>query len=81
MKTIVKITIVLILLASHSSCGGGNHGKAIVDFNPLENIITRWIDRNYYPEAGIAVADKNRIIYEACYGDYSCETVVTVTAA
>lgn len=51
------------------------------DFAPLDSMINCWVSRNYYPGASIAVADKDTVLFEECYGCYTPDEEVHVASA
>lgn len=77
----MKHLIVIILAAALMSCGKSGRLAGKADFTPLDSMITSWIDRNYYPGAAIAVADKDSVLFEKMYGGYTPSTKVHVASA
>ena len=51
------------------------------DFTPLDQQITRWINRNYYPGASVVIAKDDSVVFEKYYGNYSPETEVYIASA
>jgi CubicO group peptidase (beta-lactamase class C family) len=56
-------------------------GNTTYDFSPIQNKINSWINKGYYPGAGILIAQNNKVIYEAYFGNYKPETVVFIASA
>jgi len=51
------------------------------DFTPLDQQITRWIYRNYYPGASVVIAKDDSVLFEKYYGNYTPETEVYIASA
>ena len=51
------------------------------DFAPVTAKIQGWVDRGYYPGAGLIVAQNNRVIYNRCFGTYQPDTEVYIASA
>lgn len=51
------------------------------DFTSLDSMIGCWVNRNYYPGACVAVADKDTLLFEKFYGNYRPDTEVYVASA
>ena len=51
------------------------------NFQPLESLITSWVDKGYYPGAAICVVKDNQVIFQNIYGEYTADTKVYVASA
>ena len=43
------------------------------DFSKLDSIIQSGITNRFYPGAQVLIGDKNKIVYEKCYGKFTYE--------
>lgn len=75
------IGILSLMAFCLSSCDGAFSEKHQADFTPLDSMINSWVDRNYYPGASVAVADKDTILFEKYYGNYTPDTEIYVASA
>ena len=73
--------IVLFLTVGCKSTQNSKKNNAVYDFSPMDKKINSWIDKGYYPGAGISVFKDNKNVYEAYYGNYKPETVVFIASA
>lgn len=71
----------LSLSVGLASCHREHSSNAEKDFSPLDSMVTCWIERNYYPGASIAIADKDTVLFEKYYGTYTKDTEVYVASA
>jgi CubicO group peptidase (beta-lactamase class C family) len=51
------------------------------DFTPIDKTIQDWVDKGYYPGAGIRIVKDGRIVYEKCFGNFSPTTVVSLASS
>lgn len=51
------------------------------DFSSMNQLVERWINRNYYSGAAIAIAKNDTIVFEKCYGNYTPQTQVYIASA
>jgi serine-type D-Ala-D-Ala carboxypeptidase len=51
------------------------------DFSPVTDYVQQWIDKDYYPGAGMLVAKDGRVIYQHCFGDFTPDTVVLIASS
>lgn len=65
----------------YSKKNRNNTLKTSYDFSPIHHKLTSWIDKGYYPGAGILIAQNNQVIYEDYLGNYTPETVVYIASA
>lgn len=71
----------LLLSVGLASCHREYSSNVEKDFSPLDSMVTCWIERNYYPGASIAIADKDTVLFEKYYGTYTEDTEVYVASA
>jgi serine-type D-Ala-D-Ala carboxypeptidase len=55
--------------------------QAEYDFSPVAKQIQGWVDRQYYPGAGLLAAKDNQVIYERCFGEFTPDTVVLIASS
>ena len=51
------------------------------DFSPLDDIVSSWMDKGYYPGGAICVKQGNRCLFKKNYGDFTENTPVFVASA
>lgn len=54
---------------------------AAYDFSPIKTRVASWIKKGYYPGASIIIAQNNKIVYEAYFGNSNKETVTFIASA
>jgi CubicO group peptidase (beta-lactamase class C family) len=51
------------------------------NFSPLDQLVNKWIERNYYPGASVLIAKSDTIVFEKYYGNYTPQTEVYIASA
>ena len=51
------------------------------NFSPLDQLISKWVERNYYPGASVLIAKNDTIVFEKYYGNYTPQTEVYIASA
>lgn len=51
------------------------------NFSPLDQLVNKWIERNYYPGASVIIAKNDTIVFEKYYGNYTPQTEVYIASA
>ena len=70
----------MLCLVALSSCKMQSK-RAVYNFQPLDSLITSWVDKEYYPGAAICVVKDNQVIFQNIYGEYTADTKVYVASA
>jgi len=78
---IIVFGILFFLNVGCKSNQNSSKKKSTYDFSPMDKKINSWVDKGYYPGAGISVFKDNKNIYEAYFGNYKPETVVFIASA
>lgn len=55
--------------------------KPTYDFDPIDSMISSWINRSYYPGASIIIMRNNTLLFEKYYGTYTPDTEVYIASA
>ncbi|HVM61323.1 MAG TPA: serine hydrolase [Verrucomicrobiae bacterium] len=68
-----------VVLCCESS--GEESPKSAYDLKPVTDQIQSWVNRGYYPGAGLLISKDNRTICERYFGSYDTGTVVYIASA
>lgn len=77
----MKQICILLLTFGFISCHINPSQHQQFDFTPLDSVISCWMTRNYYPRSSIAIANKDTLLFEKYYGNYTPDTEVYITSA
>ena len=59
----------------------GSQDNRQYDFAPIAERAEQWVDKGYYPGAGLMVAKDGRVLYERSFGDFTPDTVVLIASS
>ena len=51
------------------------------DFSPITRSIQQWVDKGYYPGAGLLVVKDNQVIYDRSFGHFTPHTVTLIASS
>jgi CubicO group peptidase (beta-lactamase class C family) len=51
------------------------------NFSPLNQLVNKWVERNYYQGASLIIAKNDTIVFEKYYGNYTPQTEVYIASA
>ena len=51
------------------------------NFSPLNQLVNKWVERNYYPGASLIIAKNDTVVFEKYYGNYTPQTEVYIASA
>ena len=82
MKSVSFLGVGVVFVTSLTVVGpAGAQTSSRYDFSPIAERIQRWMDRQYYPGAGLLVAKDNQVIYEHCFGEFTPDTPVLIASS
>jgi CubicO group peptidase (beta-lactamase class C family) len=64
-----------------TTAGRAAGSEPAADFSAITNLVHGWVDKGYYPGAGLFVAKDNHVLCEEYFGGYTPETVVLIASA
>jgi CubicO group peptidase (beta-lactamase class C family) len=77
MQSTARIILIFAITIMATSAGI----PTAYDFSSVTECIQNWVDKGYYPGAGLFVARDDGVLYEKYFGSYGPETVVMVASS